>query len=152
MGEAILSRFPRRGSAWRPFLTKSGNKPKVLIADDEPIIADTLQLILAQNGFEATAVYDGRRAVDRALRWRPDIFLTDIFMPALNGIEAAVLIVTRVPKCHILLLSGHADSPDLWHEAYVQGYDFPILQKPVPPEALIAHLWETVLEDSREAS
>lgn len=42
---------------------KSGNKPKVLIADDEPIIADTLQLILAQNGFEATAVYDGRRAV-----------------------------------------------------------------------------------------
>jgi len=73
-------------------------------------------------------------------------------MPSLNGIEAAVLIIGMLPGCHIQLLSGHADSPDLWHEAYVQGYDFPILQKPVPPEALIARLWETILPGSRQAS
>jgi CheY-like chemotaxis protein len=134
------------------FLTSRRKKPRVLIADDEPIIADTLQLILAQKGFEAAAVYDGRRAVDKARGWRPDIFLTEVVMPDLNGIEAAVLIVRMVPACQILLFSGNADGPDLWHEAYVQGYDFPILQKPVSPDELIAHLWQTILERCREAS
>ncbi len=39
-------------------------KPRVLVADDERVIADTLAIILNQAGFEATAVYSGERAVE----------------------------------------------------------------------------------------
>jgi CheY-like chemotaxis protein len=144
--------LPRARSAWNPFLKNSRIKPRVLIADDERIVTDTLQLILTLDGFEAAAVYDGQCAVDQARRWHPHIFLTDIAMPVLNGIEAAMRVSRMIPACHILLLSGDAESPDLWHEAYIHGYDFPFLQKPVNPEDLLAHLWEMIAERSGEAS
>ena len=56
---------------------------KVLIADDEPIIADTLAMILEQDGYQAEAVYGGRQAVEKARRWTPDLFLSDVNMPEL---------------------------------------------------------------------
>ena len=46
-------------------------KPKVLVADDERVIADTLAIILNQSGFEAKAVYSGEKAVETAKEWLP---------------------------------------------------------------------------------
>jgi PleD family two-component response regulator len=66
---------------------------KVLVADDERVIADTLRAILNQNGFEAASAYGGQDAVDMARVWPPDILLTDVTMPGLNGIESAIQIV-----------------------------------------------------------
>jgi CheY-like chemotaxis protein len=66
------------------------NKPKVLVVDDEHVIADTLAIILNQSGFDASAVYSGTDAVERARRTTPDLVITDVFMPDLNGIQAAI--------------------------------------------------------------
>lgn len=114
--------------------------PKVLVADDERVIADTLRAILNKNGFEAASVYGGVDALDMARVWPPDIFLADVFMPGMNGIEAAIQISKTVPACRVLLFSGNAGTADLRGEALVRGYDFPILEKPLHPEELLAHL------------
>ncbi len=65
---------------------------RVLIADDEKIIADTLALILNLNGFEATAAYSGEQAVETARTLRPNALISDICMGKMSGIDAAVLI------------------------------------------------------------
>ena len=65
-------------------------KPRVLVVDDERVIADTLAIILNQNGFEASAVYTGTAAVDRARDTRPDLIISDVIMPDMNGIDAAI--------------------------------------------------------------
>lgn len=123
-----------------------GAMPKVLIADDEHLIADTLKVILNQNGFAATTVYNGQAAIDVAQVWQPDIFLSDVVMPGLNGIEAAIRICEILPECQVLLFSGQAATTDLLREAGRQGYRFEILHKPIAPIELLAHLWSALRE------
>ena len=116
------------------------NGPHVLIADDERLIADTLNLILKKAGFEAEAVYSGQKAVEAARNRCPDIFLADVVMPGMTGIDAAIEIAAMNPACRILLLSGQAATADLLHDARLRGHHFEVLLKPLHPSQLLARL------------
>jgi len=104
------------------------------------VIADTLAIILNQNGFDAHAVYTGTAAVDRARSSHPDLVISDVIMPDMNGIEAAIQIRALLPGCKILLFSGQAATADLLEKARAQGHEFEILAKPVHPQDLLAKL------------
>lgn len=111
---------------------------KMLIADDERTIADTLAIILRQSGFETDAVYDGHAAVEKARHWKPDLLLSDVMMPGINGIESAVRVCKLIPECRVLLFSGHTMTANLLDDARVQGHHFEVLQKAVHPAELLA--------------
>ena len=115
-------------------------KPKVLVVDDERIIADTLAMILNQSGFEARAVYSGEKALELAATFRPDMLISDVIMADLNGIEAAIRIRFLLPGIRILLFSGQAATADLLEKARKDGYEFDILAKPVHPQDLLNKL------------
>ncbi|MFB3814262.1 MAG: response regulator [Terriglobales bacterium] len=115
-------------------------KPKVLVVDDERVIADTLAIILNQHGYDASAVYTGFGAVERARSVAPDLIISDVIMPDMNGIEAAIRIREFLPSCKILLFSGQAATADLLESARAQGHEFEILAKPVHPQDLLAKL------------
>ncbi len=115
-------------------------KPKVLVADDERVIADTLATILNQSGFEARAVYSGERALELAKTFAPDMLICDVIMADLNGIDAAIKVRALLPKIKILLFSGQAATADLLEKARTQGYEFEILAKPVHPQDLLTKL------------
>lgn len=116
------------------------SKPKVLVVDDERVIADTLAIILNQHGFDAAAVYTGSAAVEKAKTAHPDLIISDVIMPDMNGIEAAIHIRKFLPSCKILLFSGQAATADLLESARAQGHEFEILAKPVHPADLLAKL------------
>jgi DNA-binding response OmpR family regulator len=118
-------------------------KLKVLVADDERLIVDTLAIILNQTGFEATAVYSGEEAIQTAKTLRPDVLISDVVMFGLNGIDAAIAIRKMLPTCKILLLSGQNSTAVLLEEAS-RDHDFEILVKPMPPSALLARLEELI--------
>jgi CheY-like chemotaxis protein len=115
-------------------------KPKVLVVDDERVIADTLAMILNQSGFDARAVYSGEKAVDLASTFTPDMLITDVIMADLNGIDAAIMIRSILPNIKILLFSGQAATADLLEKARAKGYEFEILAKPVHPQDLLSRL------------
>jgi CheY-like chemotaxis protein len=121
-------------------IADSTDLPRVLIADDERIVADTLRTILNRSGFEAASVYGGQDALDMARVWPPEIFLSDVVMPEVSGIEAAIQICKMIPECRVLLISGNAEMHHLTRLASLEGHHFPILQKPVPPQELLALL------------
>ncbi len=79
-------------------MTDTKPKPRVLVVDDEHVIADTLAIILNQAGFDASAVYTGNDAVDLARIEKPDLIISDVIMPDMNGIEAAIHI-RAIPAC-----------------------------------------------------
>ena len=114
--------------------------PKVLVADDERVIADTLAMILCQSGFDARAVYSGEAALDAAQTFEPDMLISDVIMADLNGIDAAIRIRELLPRIKILLFSGQAATADLLEKARAQGYEFEILAKPVHPQDLLNKL------------
>jgi len=115
-------------------------KPKVLVADDERVIADTLAMILNQSGFNARAVYSGENALELASTFEPDMLISDVIMDDLNGIDAAIRIKALLPRIKILLFSGQAATADLLEKARTQGYEFEILAKPVHPQDLLTKL------------
>jgi CheY-like chemotaxis protein len=120
--------------------TSSHPKPRVLVADDEQVIANTLVIILNQAGFQARAVYSGEKAIEALEEFQPDMLISDVIMTGMTGIEAAIEVRTRLPKCKILLFSGQAATADLLERARAQGHEFEILAKPVHPTDLLAKL------------
>lgn len=121
-------------------MTTPGSKPKVLVADDEQVIANTLAIILNQAGFEAKAVYSGETAVESIDAFQPNMLISDVIMTGMTGIEAAIKIREKLPTCKILLFSGQAATADLLEKARAQGHEFEILAKPVHPTDLLAKL------------
>ena len=113
---------------------------RVLVVDDEQVIADTLAKILDLNGYEASAVYTGTAAVESARSLQPDLIISDVIMPDMDGIQAAISIRGFLPNCKILLFSGQAATADLLENARAQGHEFEILGKPVHPSDLLAKL------------
>jgi DNA-binding response OmpR family regulator len=121
-------------------MTEAFSKPRVLVADDEHIIADTLAMILNQSGFNARAVYSGEKAVELALVFKPEMIVSDVIMAELNGIDTVIQLRKLFPQVKILLFSGQAATANLLEKARAQGHEFEILTKPVHPQDLLAKL------------
>jgi DNA-binding NarL/FixJ family response regulator len=83
---------------------------RVLLADDHAIVLEGLRHILKQEFEIVGEVADGRSLVDTALRFRPEIIITAISLPLLNGIEAAREIRKVNRKVKIIFLTMHADA------------------------------------------
>lgn len=116
------------------------SKRRVIVIDDEQVIANTLAIILNNAGFEARAVFNGQQAVELLETFQPEMLIADVVMPGMTGIEAAIAIRNKLPKCKVLLFSGQAVSADLLEKARTQGHEFEILAKPVHPSDLLAKL------------
>ena len=75
-----------------------GMSKRVLVAEDEPNIIESLTFLLERAGFEVSVEADGRAALDAALANRPDVLVLDVMLPSLDGYE--VLRQLRAdPKC-----------------------------------------------------
>lgn len=123
--------------------SEGSRKIKVLVIDDEPVIADTVVEILNGEGFEAMAVSTGASAVELAKSFGPDVVLSDVIMPGLNGIETGIEIRKIAPNCRVILFSGQAATVDLLEKARQQGHHFDILAKPIRPEQMISVIRES---------
>jgi len=62
-------------------------KQRILIVDDEPQITRVLRTSLASHGYDVRSAADGESALETYGDWHPDLVLTDLSMPNLNGIE-----------------------------------------------------------------
>jgi len=119
---------------------KQARKRTVFIVDDERLVADTLAEILNDSGFEAIPVYSGQAALELLDKGAPDILITDVVMPGVNGIDVAKTFMTLSPKTRVVLLSGQAETRDLLRQAEREGASFELWAKPVPPDVVIKRL------------
>ncbi len=114
---------------------------RILVVDDETVIARSLAAILRHHGYQTAIAYDGESAVEAARSFQPHCIVSDVVMPGLNGIDAAVRILGFLPGCKIILISGQALSPGLIAaEAQKSGHNFPLLAKPIHPADLLARI------------
>jgi DNA-binding NtrC family response regulator len=113
---------------------------RVLIVDDEHMIANTLAQILNASGFEAKALFSGEGAVPVATEFQPDVLLTDVIMRGISGIDVAMQVAHVLPACRVILFSGQASTADLLDRAKAEGYRFEMLAKPIHPRDLLRML------------
>jgi DNA-binding NarL/FixJ family response regulator len=99
---------------------------RILLADDHEVVRTGLRALLEeQNGWEVVAeAVDGRDAVDKASKLKPDVVVIDIAMPSLNGLEAVRQIVKAVPHTKVLVLTMYDSDPLIQQvlQAGARGY------------------------------
>jgi len=111
---------------------------RVLIAEDDPLVAVTLSDQLAELGHNVVAVAsDGQEAIDMAERERPEIALLDIKMPNVDGITAAEQIGSRL-DIPMIMLTAYSDRPLVLRAAEAGALNY--LLKPVTADELAANL------------
>ncbi len=82
--------------------------------------------------------------------FKPDVLITDVIMPGINGIDAAIMVLIKLPRCRILLFSGQAATATahLLEDARAQNHEFETLAKPVHPVELLAKVRSLELLES----
>ncbi len=123
---------------------------KILVVDDDLVIAETLGIILRKGGFEVHVCHDGSEAVSAARAFQPDIVLSDYEMPKMNGIDACVQIKSMLPGCRIIMLSGHSLHQRL-ESFQPPRHDFLLLSKPIHPVELLDLLSSEQVQPSSDS-
>jgi len=102
---------------------------KILLVDDEEPIRIILRLSLEDLGYEIATAANGREALDLIPEFAPDVVLSDIKMPGMDGIELLKAIKTSYPDIEVIMISGHGDMELAIKSLQLEATDF--LTKPV---------------------
>jgi DNA-binding NtrC family response regulator len=105
--------------------------PHILVVDDEKALAASLAAVLRRNGFSCDWATSGSEAVVKAEDHAPDLVISDIMMPDMDGFGLAACIESRFPHCRIILTTGN-----LVFEASAK-LKYPTLLKPVPVDEVL---------------
>jgi len=112
-------------------------KPRILIVDDEASLARLLKLNLEQLGqYEVRIEHEGRRALDVAKEFEPDLILLDVIMPDLDGgaVASQIQAEPRLKATPIVFLTAIVSSQEARH-GVIGGH--PFLAKPVSMDELL---------------
>ncbi len=111
---------------------------RILIADDDDALRESLELVLSAEGYEVLAARDGAAALALVESQAVDVALCDVRMPGMDGLELLPLLVRRLPGVPVILMSAYG-SADLALEAMRRGaYDY--VAKPFQPAEVLLTL------------
>ena len=106
-------------------MAEGGNRPVVLVVDDDDAIRGVVRTVLEADGFEVVEAADGHAALmllDSINGRGPDIVVLDVMMPGIDGIEVCRRIDHNVMKVVMLSARDDADSQRRAEEAGADGY------------------------------
>ncbi len=128
-------------------------KHRILVVDDERMIATMLADVFSFEGYEAATAFSGEQAILVARSFKPDFLVSDVVMGEMSGIDAAINILSTLPQCKVLFISGNAmytDTPgsNSLKNAYAKGFQFEMIQKPVKARELLDRISQILLLDT----
>ncbi len=110
---------------------------RVLVVEDDPTVAEVVVRYLEREGYEVSAVSDGRAAVEVCQRDAPDLLVLDVMLPGLDGLEVCRRVRSLAPVA-VVMLTARGEEDDL-----VAGLEFgadDYLTKPFSPRELMARV------------
>jgi len=113
-------------------------KQRVLVIDDDRLVADTLNLIFLQNGFQSEARYSAAEGLERARSFDPELVLCDVTMPDGDGLQLAERLHEERPKIRMLMLTAYrSNASQVEAQSTRMGRPLKMLCKPCRPEELL---------------
>lgn len=110
------------------------NKGKILLVDDEEGIRKVLSISLADSGYQVLTAENGERALEQFRQEQPEIVLTDIKMPGMDGIELLRKIKAQNADAEVIMITGHGDMDLAVKSLQSDAADF--ITKPINDSAL----------------
>jgi DNA-binding NarL/FixJ family response regulator len=96
------------------------DRPRVVLAEDHAPVAEQLRKLLEPEFDVVATVVDGDALLRAADEFHPDVIVTDVVMPGLDGIAATVELLARNPGTRVVLVTAHEDS-ELTERGYAAG-------------------------------
>jgi CheY-like chemotaxis protein len=124
---------------------------RILIVDDDPLVALSIQLTLQRHDFETVLADGGVSGLNALQAQHFDAMIVDIFMPEMRGFESIRVFHQRAPDVPLIAISGYAfaqqsaPAPDFLRMAIELGATR-CLRKPFTPAALLAVIGESLAE------
>ena len=87
--------------------------PKVLVIDDIEFTRNTISRMLIRNGYDVVEAANGKEGIAFYHKYKPDIVLTDILMPEMEGLETIKSLIEISPKLPVIAITGSTDTPFL---------------------------------------
>ena len=99
-------------------------RPRILLAEDHPEVLEALRFTLDELGEVVGMVGDGQALVEMARQLKPDLIITDISMPRLNGLDATRALLPFLPQSKVIILTVHREAVylSLAFNAGARGY------------------------------
>jgi CheY-like chemotaxis protein len=119
-----------------PPMIQERSMPKVLVVDDNRLLAATIQEVLEDDGLEVMSAKDGVDGYSAYLFFKPDIIITDIQMPRKNGLEMMGYIRTHEPMIRTIYMSGDIDPYRPFLREEKKRYPVSFFEKPFSLESL----------------
>jgi CheY-like chemotaxis protein len=111
---------------------------RILVVDDDRLVADTLALIFVKSGFEARTAYSADQALESARVFQPNLLLCDVTMPGRDGLALVCDVARELPSCRILVLTGfYSNLKSVREQSTLLGRPVGILTKPCQPADLL---------------
>jgi DNA-binding NtrC family response regulator len=121
-------------------MAKAQRPVRVLVIDDEKLIADTLVGILRLHNYDAFAVYSAEDALDLCRDQCPAVVITDVILGPISGVQLGIRLVKKFPNCKVLMVSGHAQVCARLPDSKAFSDHFTIFAKPVDPQKILDFL------------
>lgn len=113
-------------------------KTRVLVVDDDRLVADTLSLIFNANGYECEARYSAADGFARARDFAPAMMLCDVTMPDENGLQLADRIEVAMPNVRMLMFTAYASNAvKVSAQSRRMRRPLKVLSKPCRPDDLL---------------
>ncbi len=114
--------------------TRYGTSAGVLVIDDEPVLRMTIKHFLEEEGYRVWVAANGREGVEIFKKVRPDVVITDMVMPELDGLATIDLLRKEKPGLPIIAMSAFVDHTEI--DAPFEDGTFCSLTKPVDQQLL----------------
>jgi two-component system chemotaxis response regulator CheY len=128
-----------------PSISAIPAKKHILVIEDGPLLRRLLAQLLEQLNYSVTTAINGREGVKSYHSEQPDLVITDIFMPEMDGLDAIRQIRGKFPSARFIAMSGASIASDLLAEARRLGARHTFL-KPFDTEELISAIQEELPE------
>lgn len=115
--------------------------PYLLVVEDERVIGETLGAILRNEGYAVAVTYDAESAIEIAELAPPEVVVTDVGLPGMNGVDLAFYLQELIPDCKVVLLTGMPEEAIRLLSAR-PGPRFRMFAKPIQPAELLKSISE----------
>jgi len=119
-----------------------GEKKRILVVDDEQDLVRAVQIRLEHAGYEISVAYDGKEALEKARKEKPDLILLDLMLPKMDGYKVCRMLKfdEKYKNIPIIMLTARAQESDqkLGLETGADAY----LTKPFQHEVVLAKIKE----------
>lgn len=125
--------------------------PRILVIDDDPILAGLLQLTLQLEGFEVKIAGDGDAGMKILRAEKFDLILLDLVMPKIDGVKFLRLLNESNTDCPPVMVVSSAVDDRLTHQLRPLGV-IDVARKPIEPAALVVRVKRALAEPARSST